>query len=132
MATASGTGVWVAKGAYKRTWVLTSTATVGKPDCLVGLPDKTVSVRGTFAGTGTVSVTLFGSNQSATVIAAGALATAGCFALNDSRGEGNALTFTAIDGRQVNENSNRIFPKLTVVSGNTAITVEVGAQSTKR
>lgn len=131
MATASGVGVWVAKGVYRHTWTLTGTVTNGRPACMPTLPDKTVHVRGTFGGTGTVSLTMFGSNVGPSGAAA-ALATSSAFALNDSRGEGNALTFTAVDGRQVNENPNLIFPKLTVVSGTTALTVEVVAQSTKR
>jgi hypothetical protein len=129
MATASGTTVWLARGVVKVTWLLTGTVTVGRPARLPNLPDKVVHVRGTFAGGGTVSVSMFGSNASG---GTGALATSSAFALNDSRGEGNALAFTAPDGRQINENPNLIFPKLTVASGATAITIEVVAQSAKR
>jgi len=127
MATASGVGVWMARGVYRHTWTLTGTVTVGKPATLAGLPDKTVSVRGTFGAGG--SVTLFGSTASGT---GAALATTAAFALNDNRGEGNVMTFTANDGRQINENPHLIFPKLTVASGATALTVEITAQSPKR
>jgi hypothetical protein len=126
MATASGVGQWVAKGVYHHKWSLTGTVTNGRPAVIPNLPDKTIQVRGTFAGGGTVSVTIFGSN--ATAGAAGSLATSAAFPLNDSRGDGNAMTFTAVDGRQINENPFCIFPKLTTVSGGTSLTVELVAR----
>jgi len=129
MATVSGTGVWLARGVYKHTWVLSGVSSVGRPATLASLPDKVVSVRGTFGAAG-VSLSILGSNASGP--ATGALATSTAFVLNDSRGEGNALAFTAVDGRQVNENPNLIFPKITLGSGTTALTVEVVAQSPKR
>jgi len=129
MATASGNTVWLARGVAKTTWLLTGTVTVGRPERLSRLPDKNVTVRGTFGGVGTVNVNMYGSNASG---GTGALATSAAFILNDSRGEGNALAFTGIDGRQINENPNLIFPKLTIASGTTALTVEVVSQSARR
>jgi len=130
MATATGVGTWLGKGVYKHTWTLTGSVTVGRPATLASLPDKTLQVRGTFGGAGTVSLTMFGSNASGP--STGALATSAAFPLNDSRGDSNALTLTAVDGRQINENPNLIFPKLTVASGATSLTIEIIAQSTKR
>lgn len=129
MATVSGTGVWLSRGVYKHTWVLSGVSSVGRPATLASLPDKIVHVRGTFGAAG-VSLSMFGSN--ATGPATGALATSSAFALNDSRGEGNALAFTAADGRQINENPNLIFPKITTGSGTTALTIEIVAQSAQR
>lgn len=131
MATATGVGQWLARGVYQIKWTLTGTVTNGRPAVLPHLPDKTVTARGTFGGAGTVSISLFGSN--ATAGAAGSLATSAAFALNDSRGEGNAIAFTAVgDGRQINENPFCIFPKATVASGTTSVTIEVNCQSTRR
>jgi hypothetical protein len=56
------------------------------------LPDKTVQVLGTFT---TAQIVIEGSNNTAT----GPYHT-----LNDSRGEGNALAFTAADTRVILEN----------------------------
>lgn len=125
MATASGTVVSLARGVVKQTWTLTGTVTVGRPATLSRYPDKTLSVRGTFAG-GTVLI--IGSNQSATV-AQGSLATQ---SLNDTRGEGNALSFSAANTVAILENPNLIYPKLTTTSGTTSLTIEIVAQSTRR
>jgi hypothetical protein len=126
VATASGISVFRARGVIAHTWVLTNTATVGRPATLVAYPDKTVQVRGTFGAGGTVVIC--GSNQSATV--AQASLTTG--ALSDSRGEANPLTVTTANILQVLENPNLIYPKLTVASGSTSLTVTVVAQSTRR
>jgi len=129
MATVSGLSVWLGRGIVKHSWTLTSSATVGRPATLASLPDKTLSVRGTFAGS---TIILVGTNQSATV-AQSSLATQ---TLNDSRGEGNPLSFTAANTVQVNENPNLIYPKITALGATTgglkSILVEVVAQSTRR
>lgn len=133
MPTASGTSVFLARGVVKHTWTLTSTASVGRPATLSRFPDKTVHVRGVFSG---ASVSIFGGNQSATagtlVTGAGANNVA---VLNDSRGEGNAATFTAANAVVLLENPNIILPKITAL-GTAAparsIIVEIVAQSTRR
>ena len=128
MATVSGTTVWRSRGVAYHSWTLTSSATVGRPATLAMLPDKTLSVRGTFAN---ATVVLIGSNQSATVAQA-SLATQ---TLNDSRGEGNAASFTAANTVQILENPNLIYPKITALGATGAlksILVEIVAQSTRR
>lgn len=128
MATVSGTGTWLSRGVYKHSWTLTSTASTGRPATLASLPDKTMSVRGTFAG---CTVALIGSNQSATV----AQASLTTQSLNDSRGEGNALSFTAANVVTVVENPNLIYPKLTALGTSVtvkSVVVEVVAQSARR
>jgi hypothetical protein len=129
MATVSGLTTNIARGVVKVSWTLTSSATVGRPAAMSRFPDKTLHVRGTFAN-GTVL--LIGSNQSAT-IAQASLTTQ---ALNDTRGEGNALTFTAANVVQILENPNLVYPKLSALGasagGPKAIIVELIAQSTRR
>lgn len=128
MATASGTSVWIARGVLKHTWTLTSLVTVGRPATLASLPDKTVHVRGTFA---TKTVVLVGSNQDATT----AQASLTTQALNDTRGESNALSFTAANVVQVLENPNLIYPKISSLgtgASAASITIDVIAQSTRR
>jgi|SRR5215510_15048721 len=60
--------------------------------------DKTLHMYGTFGGT----VTLDGSLESGTP--------SNPFTINDSRGEGNPLSFTANDGRTLMENVLQIRP----------------------
>ena len=127
MATASGTSVWRSRGVLAHSWTLTSSATTGRPATIASLPDKTVSVRGTFGG---CTVVLIGSNQTATV-AQGSLATQ---SLNDTRGEGNALSFTSANTVAVLENPNLIYPKMIVLGTGTgkSVIISILAQSTRR
>lgn len=128
MAVASGTTISLGRGVVKHTWTLTSTASVGRPATLVRLPDKTLHVRGTFAG---CTVVMIGSNQLATTAAA-SLTTQ---TLNDSRGETNAASFTAANVVQLNENPNLIYPKISSLGTSAtlkSVIVEVVAQSMKR
>jgi hypothetical protein len=128
MATASGTTTALGKGRIQVQWTLTSSATVGRPATIGAYPDKTYSARGTFGG---ATVTILGSNQSATV-AQGSLATQ---ALNDTRGEGNAMTFSSAGNiLQGLENPNLIWPRITTLGTGTgkSIIVTVHASSTRR
>src|SRR5262245_27270560 len=102
MATVSGTTVAQSKGVYVTTWTgMKSTASAGSALLAPNLPDKTVSVYGAFA-TG-CTITIEGSNS----------ATGTYFTLNDSRGEGNALTFATGDVKQLLENPLRVRPRVT-------------------
>jgi hypothetical protein len=129
MATASGSGTWVGRGVYRVVWTLTGTVSNGRYESTPRLPDKTVAVRGTFGG-GTI--TIEGSNLA--VGATGLAATGNWFALNDTRGEGNALTFTTADGRVILENPNCIRPRFTTLVSTVtpSVTVTMVCQSTRR
>jgi hypothetical protein len=119
---AAGVSVWKSRGVLETTWSglgITAGATSGAALDAPALPDKTVQVKGTFAG-GTVVIE--GSNDGGTTY----------HTLNDSRGEGNALSLTTADTRTILENPGLIRPRLTTASGATSITVVVYSQSTRR
>lgn len=124
MGTISGEGTWIAKGVHRQVWkTLTSGNLTGSAMTAPMLPDKTVQVVGTFGSSG--AVVIEGSNNTAT----GPYHT-----LNDSRGEGNALSLTAADTRIILENPLYIRPRLTNAGAGSAwnIDVRVIAQSTRR
>jgi hypothetical protein len=81
-----------------------------------GRNDKTVHVYGAFGGTVTIQGTLEHESP------------ANPFTCNDSRGEGNPLTFTTTDGRTVLENIVQIRPLMG--AGITGVTVLLLAVST--
>src|ERR1051326_4103317 len=74
-------------------------------------PDKTVSVRGTFS--------------SATVVIQGSDDNSNWVPLNDSRGEGNSLSFSSADIRTVTENPTYIRPSSTGGSSSSTTVVLV-------
>lgn len=78
-----------------------------------GYPDKTVCMYGTFGVGGTIVVQGRG-------IAAG-VTDSDYTTLNDTRGEGNALTFTASDVRTINENPDLVRPSVTAGDGSTSL-----------
>lgn len=103
----------IGKGAYKVVWSgvgATSSDDAGAA-CLIpsGYATVTIQVLGTFANS---TLTIQGSNDSGTTYAT----------LNDNRGEGNAMTFTSADLRQLNEIPQQIRPLLSSGSG-TSLTV---------
>jgi hypothetical protein len=106
-----------------RTWDLTSGVTVGRAYSAPHLPDKTVHMTGVFGCT----VVIQGSNSSAA-------STASWVGLNDSRGEGNAISMTAPNAVTILENTKWIRPVVTIATGaaTTAVRVMVMSQSTKR
>jgi hypothetical protein len=121
MAVITGKHEWIAKGVLKSTWLAVLASSTGTALAAPNLPDKTVQVFGSFFG---VTITLEGSNDAGTT----------WFTLNDTRGEGNALTFTSADGRMVNEN-----PELIRVStgsgdsgGTTSVAIIITSSSGRR
>jgi hypothetical protein len=113
MATIQPTITLSPQGVVTAVWTPLANGDVGAPLDAVGYPDKTVAIFGTFGAGG--SLTIQGRASSA-----GAQDT-DYTALNDSRGEGNALTFTAADIRVVNENPQFIRPAVTAGDGTTAL-----------
>jgi len=96
----------------RATWTLTN-GDDGVPLDAPSYPDKTLTVRGTFGAGGTCI--LEGADAASTTYST----------LNDSRGEGNALSFTAQDTRVVNENPGKIRPRVTAGDGTTSIIVVI-------
>lgn len=119
MATVPGSFTMPAFGVVRAIWTLAN-GDDGTPLDAIGWPDKTVSVRGTFGAAG--SVTIEGGDAVSPTYSA----------LNDSRGEGNALTFTAADTRTILENPGKIRPRVTAGDGTTAITVVIEALRSSR
>lgn len=111
MAITSGTGVWINNRVHKQTWAAIPNGNQGSALSNPGLNDKTVQILGTFGAGGTVVIE--GSNDGGTTWAT----------LNDSRGEGSALSFTAANIVTILENPERIRPNVTSGDGTTAITV---------
>jgi hypothetical protein len=73
------------------------------------LADRSIQVSGTFGG---ATVTVEGANNPTSPV---------WHTLNDSRGEGNALSFTTADTRQISEITTQIRLKVTGGDGTTAI-----------
>lgn len=124
MAVVNPSSKWIAKGVLETTWTALLNVDTGAALDAGTLPDKTITVRGTFGVGGSVS--LKGSDS------ADATAVTGWDILNDSRGEGNSLTFTARDTRVVLENPARLAPHVTAGDGTTSLTVVLLSQSTQR
>lgn len=114
----------VGRGVLEVVWTPLLNGDVGTPFDATMFPDKTVTVRGTFGVGG--SVTIKGTDL------ADPTAVTGWDALNDSRGEGNALTFTARDTRVILESPGELAPHVTAGDGTTSLTVVIYAQSTQR
>ena len=98
----------LSKGCYKVAWCGLGTES-GAACCAsngsaviipAGFNSVTIQVLGTFAG---ATIAIEGSNDGGTTYAQ----------LNDTRGEGNALTFTSADLRQLAEIPQQIRPALT-------------------
>jgi len=116
----------LAKGVLKSTWsgvgvISTSTTIAYGPASLPQYPDKTIECRGDFLSAG---LSIRGCS-----IATGVYNT-----LNDSRGEGNALTFTAADTKTCLEHPLFIKPTVSTATANTAraITITIMAYSNRR
>lgn len=118
MATIAAAFVASAKNALRASWTLAN-GDDGIVLDAINWPDKTVTVRGTFGAGGTVVIE--GTD------AGGVTYTT----LNDSRGEGNALTFTAADTRTILENPGKIRPRVTAGDGTTALTVVIECRGSR-
>lgn len=118
MAEVSGVFQMVSKGVLRATWTALANGDTGQPLDGSRYPDKSMTVLGTFGAGGTV-------------ILEGGPPGGSYLGLNDTRGEGNALSFTTADSRQVNENPAFIRPRVTAGDGTTALTVVLECSSTK-
>lgn len=118
MATINGTGKWVTKRVHKMTWANLANSDVGSSLVAPNLSDKSIQVLGTFGVGGTLVIE--GSNDGGTT----------WHTLNDSKGEGNDLSFTVADIRTILENPERIRPKVTTGDGTTSLTCIVVSKST--
>lgn len=100
-------------GVAKVEWTGLLNGDTGRGEDMTRFADRTVQVKGTFGVGGSINIE--GSNDGGTTWAI----------LNDSRGEGNALTLTAADMRTVLENPGLIRPNVTAGDGSTSLTVTI-------
>lgn len=96
---------------YRLTWSGLLNGDVGSAEGGARFDSATVQVKGTFGVGGSVNVE--GSNDGGTT----------WHILNDSRGEGNALTFTAADTRKVLERPQLYRVNVTAGDGTTTLAV---------
>lgn len=120
MATVSGTGKWLGKGVHKHTWAALANGDSGSWLSAADLSDKSLHVYGTF-GTGGTLIMEGSNNEGVSAVS-----------LNDSRGEGNALSFTAENLVTILENPERIRPRVTAGDGTTSLTVVVVSKSSNK
>lgn len=122
MAVVAGTGQWIGKGVHK--WTVgpllngDQSTTLSAPN----LPDKTIQVKGTF-GVG-ASLQIEGSNDGGTT----------WHVVNDSRGEGNPMTFTTATGadtKTILENPELLRANVTAGDGTTSLTVLILSSSVR-
>lgn len=113
MAIVSYTGKWIGKRTHKATWANLANGDSGSAYGAAKLQDKTVQILGTFGAGGTVVIE--GSNDGGATWAT----------LNDSRGEGNALSFTSANIVTILENTELIRPRVTTGDGTTNLTVVI-------
>lgn len=119
MTTVSPSTVFIGKEVVKITWTPLANGDVGASESPSRYTDKTVQVKGTFGVGGSVSIE--GSNDGGTT----------WHTLNDSRGEGNALTFTSADTRAIAENPQLMRANCTAGDGTTSLTVIIVARGSK-
>lgn len=111
MATIVPNSAPLAKGVIQTSWTLTTTDD-GQPETAPQYPEKSVQLTGTFGG-GTVVIQ--GSNDGGTT----------WFTLTDP--QGNPLSFTAVGGERIQENTQKVRPIATV--GVTSVTVRLVCQA---
>lgn len=109
----------IAKGVIKVAWAGLLNGDQGRAEDLTRYPDRTVQLTGTLGVGGSINVE--GSNDGGTTYAI----------INDSRGEGNALTLTALDMRQILENPGLVRPNVTAGDGTTNLTLTIFASTSR-
>lgn len=114
MATRTHVGQWLQKGVYQVVWSGLTGSDDGDGVDLSRFPDRTVHVSGTFDS---ATCTIQGSNTGVNYVA-----------LNDSRGEGNSLAFTAEDVKVALENPKMVRPLNSGGGGSTSLTVTIIAK----
>lgn len=116
MATRQALTTQPVRGVLKVVWSGLLNGDQGSSEDLSDYPDQSVQITGTFGVGGSVNIE--GSNDGSTFAI-----------LNDSRGEGNALTLTAADLRQILEGVvGRVRPNVTAGDGSTNLVVTLTAR----
>lgn len=115
MAVRNGLVTNVGRGVIKIQWTGLLNGDQGRSEDLTRFPNRTVQLTGTLGAGGSVNVE--GSNDGGTTY----------HILNDSRGEGNALTLTALDTRKILENPGLIRPNVTAGDGTTNLILTIVA-----
>lgn len=117
MATITGSGSWLQKTVHQEIWTgFAANADVGTPLNAPGLPDKSVSFDGTFAGTPTII--LEGSSDAVNYDP-----------LHDING--NPISFTAAGTKAIAENLPYIRPRMTAGTGGAAINCRITSTKAK-
>ena len=109
----------VGKGVIKVTWSGLLNGDQGRAEDLTRYPDRAAQLTGTLGAGGSVNVE--GSNDGGTTYAI----------LNDTRGEGNPITLTALDMRAVLENPALLRPNVTAGDGTTNLTLTIVASTSR-
>lgn len=113
MATRNATVEWIGKRTAKITWtgLLDAGTDAGDGQDVSRFSQVNIQVKGTFDTAASLSIE--GSADAGSTYNI----------LNDSRGEGNPMTFTGTDTRKLNELPNLIRPRVTAGSGGSNLTV---------
>jgi hypothetical protein len=118
--TVTGRGDWISKGVYRMSWPTFNSTGNGTQFEAPNLPDKTVTVYGTYvSGGGTILIQ--GSEVGGTGL---------WFTLNDP--QGNALSIATGKVETILENPRYIRPRMSAQASTTSVNVVIIAQSTKR
>lgn len=108
MATVTGVGVWTAKSVHTKTWTPLHQNDVGTVHVAPQLPDKAVTINGTFGAGGSINIE--GNSDGGSTYDL----------LHDVNG--NVLTFTANGSKAIAENVTYIRPNCTAGDGTTSLT----------
>lgn len=119
MAVRNATVTNVAKGVIKVQWTGLLNGDQGRAEDLTRFPDRTVQLTGTLGAGGSINVE--GSNDGGSTY----------HIMNDTRGEGNVLTLTALDMRQILENPALMRPNVTAGDGTTNLTLTILASTSR-
>lgn len=112
-----GVTVAIARGVIRTQWTNWAGTTTGLPLVAPAYPDKTVSVHGTWGG--------------ATFVLQGSSDGTNYYTLNDTRGQGNAISLTADEVATVLENVEYLRGQTTGGTG-TSLTVTVTSKTSGR
>lgn len=113
MALISGRGEWISRSVHVTTWPDALQSGTFSAQSVANLPDKTVTVTGTFGTGGTV--TILGSNDDTS--------TGTFIGLTDP--QGNTISFTADGVETIMENTRWIKPQITSGTSSTSVTVKI-------
>lgn len=117
MATITGSGTWLQKSVHQETWKgFAASGDVGTALNAPALPDKTVSIEGTFTG-------------APTIVIEGSQDAINYDQLHDP--QGNAISFTAAGTKLIAENMPYIRPRASAGTGGATVNVYITSTKAK-